>query len=152
MLATINNLPNEVLLDIIQHLDYYDLKKCMRVNKVFNAIIIKHTTFDRVLFRSASVIGKDGIIIKDSTFAIHPALRHAPYVEKTRTERLKLSKPLVALHSAFSVDCSVKSVSGQSMMVVTTLAAAHMFVISYSLSLLYLQLNLPLLERVHFRL
>lgn len=91
MPVTINNLPNEVLLDILQHLDYYGLKKCMRVNKTFNAII-KHTAFDRVLFRSTTVIGKNRII-KDSTFATHPVLRHAPYVEKSPIEKIELSKP-----------------------------------------------------------
>lgn len=91
MPVTINNLPNEVFLDILQHLDYYGLKKCMRVNKTFNAII-KHTAFDKVLFRSTTVIDKTGII-KDSTFATHSALRHAMYVEKHRIEKIKLSKP-----------------------------------------------------------
>ncbi|KAK6008597.1 hypothetical protein QM012_000500 [Aureobasidium pullulans] len=80
MPVTINSLPNEVFLDILQHLDYYGLKKCMRVNKAFN-VIIKHTAFDRVLFRSATVIGKNGII-QDSTFYTFPVLRHASYIEK----------------------------------------------------------------------
>ncbi|KAG9602551.1 hypothetical protein KCU77_g1979, partial [Aureobasidium melanogenum] len=86
MPVTTNKLPNEVFLDILQHLDYYEIKKCMRVNKAFNAII-KHTAFDRVLFRSATVIGKDGII-KDSTFATHPVLRHAPYTEKPPSRKM----------------------------------------------------------------
>ncbi|KAG9953598.1 hypothetical protein KCU85_g892, partial [Aureobasidium melanogenum] len=91
MPVTINKLSNEVFLDIFQYLDYFELKKCMRVNKTFNAII-KHTAFDRVLFRSATVINKDGII-KDATFATHPVLRHAPYTEKSRIKKVQLSKP-----------------------------------------------------------
>ncbi|CAD0087056.1 unnamed protein product [Aureobasidium vineae] len=98
MTVTINNFPNEILLEILQDFDYYDLKKCMRANKAFNAII-KHTAFDRVLFRSANVIGKDGII-KYSTFATHPALKRTMFPDQSPNDQIELRWP----HNNFLYD------------------------------------------------
>ncbi|KAH0028163.1 hypothetical protein KCU78_g3727, partial [Aureobasidium melanogenum] len=74
MPITINSLPNEVILNILLYLDYQGLKKCMRINKAFNAII-KCTAFDKQLFRSSRVIGKHEIIDR-STLSLHPVLIH----------------------------------------------------------------------------
>ena len=84
MAATINSLPVELLFEIFSYLDYFGLKGCTRVNKAFSAII-KHSNFDKTLFRSTKILGIDDCI-EEADFAFHPALEYIYYQAGLRPE------------------------------------------------------------------
>lgn len=84
MAATINSLPVELLFEIFSYLDYFGLKGCTRVNKAFNAII-KHSNFDKTLFRSTKILGIDDCV-ENADFAFHPALQYVYYQAGLRPE------------------------------------------------------------------
>ncbi|THZ87094.1 hypothetical protein D6C84_02054 [Aureobasidium pullulans] len=84
MAATINSLPVELLFEIFSYLDYFGLKGFIRVNKAFNAII-KHSNFDKTLFRSTKILGIDDCVEK-ADFAFHPALEYIYYQAGLRPE------------------------------------------------------------------
>ncbi|THZ37693.1 hypothetical protein D6C86_01001 [Aureobasidium pullulans] len=84
MAATINSLPIELLFEMFSYLDYFGLKGCTRVNKAFNAII-KHSNFDKTLFRSTKILGIDDCVEK-ADFAFHPALQYIYYQAGLRPE------------------------------------------------------------------
>jgi hypothetical protein len=70
MMSTINDLPNELLLETLSYLDYSDLQNCLQATKTLRAIAF-HPALDHKLFRSKAIKHKHDTIDMD-TFTIHP--------------------------------------------------------------------------------
>lgn len=66
------NFSNEIWLEVFSHLNYFELKNCMRVSKTFKAFT-HNAAFDNELFRSHTVIPANGDIDVDDV-ETHPAL------------------------------------------------------------------------------
>lgn len=53
--AALGPLPTEILEEILRHLDFWTLARCLRVSKLWNAIISRSLQLQQVLFLSPSV-------------------------------------------------------------------------------------------------
>lgn len=70
-------LPDELRLEVLSHLDYSSLKLCERVSKTFKTSV-KNAAFDKTLSRSSAVIGaKDTIVAAD--VKLHPSFERMTY-------------------------------------------------------------------------
>ena len=69
-----NDLPDELLLIIVGKLDYYNIKKCMRVSKRLNTIT-QDRSFNRKLFRERDVVSAGGDF-NVADVKIHPLVQN----------------------------------------------------------------------------
>lgn len=75
-MPNINDLPSELLLEILSHFDdYLDVRYCSETRTILRAIA-HHPTLDHMLFRSKDVKHKDDIIKMD-TAVLHPVFCEA---------------------------------------------------------------------------
>ena len=78
------NLPHEVWLEVLSHLDYLGLKKCMCLSKSFHTLT-SHALFDKTLFRSRAVVPADGAITPNEVH-LHPAFEYMSFGCGTKIE------------------------------------------------------------------
>lgn len=76
-MASAMELPRELWLEIVSHLDYFDLKRCMSVSKTFK-MFTEIAALDDTLFRSEAVIPAGGTINPDE-ICLHPAFDRMNY-------------------------------------------------------------------------
>jgi hypothetical protein len=80
-MATIQDLPNELLLETLSYLDYFDMRSCSQATKILRAIA-HHPAFDRSMFRSKVVKHKHDIIDLN-TLILHPIFDYVFFTDKT---------------------------------------------------------------------
>lgn len=77
----ISSLPDEVLILVMENLDYFDLKSCMRVSDEWRHILTMSSAFDRPLFRK-SVGKRDLATLKYDSDEAPESLQFHPLLEQ----------------------------------------------------------------------
>jgi hypothetical protein len=89
-MPTIQDLPNELLLETLSYLDYSDIQNCLQATKILRAIAY-HPALDHKLFRSKVVKHKYDTIDID-TIIVHPIFDCAFFTNKTLHENGHVSR------------------------------------------------------------
>lgn len=76
-MASTIELPKEIWLEIVSYLDYFALKKCMRVSKLFKSYT-ELPVCQKTMFRSKAVVQKGGTI-NVGDVELHPAFKFMSY-------------------------------------------------------------------------
>lgn len=88
IMASTIELPKEIWLEIVSYLDYFELKNCMRVSKIFKSYT-ELPTCQKTMFRSKAVVQKGGVINLDDV-EIHPAFDSMSYECATELDEVFL--------------------------------------------------------------
>ena len=83
-MSTSVEMPDEMWLETLSDLSYFELKKCMRVSKRFQALL-RFSTFDDKLFQSKIII-TPGDPIDLASVRVHPAFNRLSYECATEIE------------------------------------------------------------------
>lgn len=81
-------LPKEIWLEVISHLDYLDLKKCMRVSKEFKSFT-ELPVCQETMFRSSKKLIPEGGAINLDNIQLHPAFDLMAFECATKIEHVK---------------------------------------------------------------
>jgi hypothetical protein len=85
-MASTIGLPNEIWLEVFSHLNYRNLKNCMRVCKIFKSLT-DHSACQKTMFRSKAVVPKGGAIGLENV-VLHPAFESMPYECRTSLDQV----------------------------------------------------------------